>query len=149
MIQHEETPGSNKTQAIRVVYFIAILPLIQKHTLPELGQHSIYRGDAAQIIPHLLRQYFLFLTHAYDLERLWRGKCLNIALGESKRAAEKQSMSCQRIGTWHVRRRETVVTVSIRFEPSSYPRLTSYMWSGCVLFYCFTQNNARLLFVTT
>lgn len=35
--------------------------------------------------------------------------------------------------------KKTVVTVSIRFEPSSYLRLTSYMWSGCVLFYCFTQ----------
>ncbi len=49
MIQHEETPGSYKKQAIRGAYFTAILLLlIQIRTLPELqGKHGIYRGDAA------------------------------------------------------------------------------------------------------
>lgn len=54
MIQHEETPGSNKKQAIRGAYFIAILILIQMHTLPEFqGQHWNYRGDADKIILNL------------------------------------------------------------------------------------------------
>lgn len=77
-----------------------------------------------------MRQFILFPlnVHASELQ--------------SERVVEKRKSRAflQTTGTWHVRRsKKTVVTVSIRFEPSSYLRLTSYMWSGCVLFYCFTQ----------
>lgn len=60
MIQHEETPGFNKKQAIRGAHFIATLLLILIRTLPQLqGQHWIYRGYAAQIIPNLWGYFYI------------------------------------------------------------------------------------------
>lgn len=69
MIQHEETPGFNKKQAIRGACFTAIL--IQIYTLPDLqGQHLLYRGYAAQILPN--RFFFLyFKSNVHDSEWLW------------------------------------------------------------------------------
>lgn len=58
MIQHEETPGSNKKQAVRGACFIAIQPDTDTHLA---WQHWVCRGDAAQIMDLIYEAiYFYF-----------------------------------------------------------------------------------------
>lgn len=128
MIQHEETPGSNEGNERSLFY--SHPPLDTDTPLAWVVGTTLDLQRRCCPNDNLWCLIYKTISFIYI-------KCTQFRLVLGLRE-ERQNISCQRIGTWHVMRRKTVVTLSIRLESSSYLRLTSYMWSGCFVSLLYT-----------